>query len=97
MAANNKQSATNLAQKIKQLEAQVAQARQQANAAIRQYQIERQAFLKWLDEADTDYLVKRTAKMNEIELLRQEMAKLRMQHDKELKKCRKAWAKTFGY
>lgn len=79
------------------LEVELRKARRQADKAIAQYQTMRTEFYQWLKQADAEYLAKRTAKINEIEMLRQEMARIRMQHHMDLQRYRKAWEKTFGY
>ena len=90
-------SQQDLAKYLNHLQAEIAEARKQADHAVQHYQTMRKAFYRWLKQANADYMAKRTEKVNEIETLRQEMAHIRMEHTLDLQRYRRAWAKTFAY
>ena len=91
------QKTTELEQYIKALETKVSEARKQADIAVQHYQRMREKFDQWLQTENARYAEKRTAQLNEIERLCQEMTRIRMQHTLDLRRYRDTWAKTFGY
>ena len=83
--------------KVTTLQTTLKTTRMQADKAVQTYQSLHQSFHDWLRKADETYFAKRTEKMNRIEALRQELAKIRLDTALEVARYRQAWIKTLPY
>ena len=93
MPQENKQP---LIAQIQTLEQQIIATRKTADKVVNYYQTQRKEFNDWLARIKTEYLEKRAEKNTQIEIIRQQLAKIRSNFKVTLHELREDWVRQLG-